>query len=147
MLKGPFGAFVCLGALVQAAPLAAQSPEEAARAALEAAPVWDGHNDVPFQLRGRFDNVIGEFDFADTLDTAREDQRAMHTDLARLEQGAVGAAAWWLAWVFVGGRVLHSAVQIGTANVRLRGLVFTVNFLAVLALWALALAASVSALH
>jgi hypothetical protein len=40
-----------------------------------------------------------------------------------------------LAWVFVAGRVLHSGVQILTRNVRLRGLVFTINFLAVLALW------------
>lgn len=47
-----------------------------------------------------------------------------------------GQAAVVLAWVFVGGRVLHSAVQILTRNVRLRGLVFTVNFLAVLGLWA-----------
>lgn len=39
------------------------------------------------------------------------------------------------AWVFVTGRVLHSAVQVLTTNIRLRGLVFTVNFLAVLALW------------
>lgn len=42
-----------------------------------------------------------------------------------------------LAWVFVIGRVLHSLVQILTGNVRLRGLVFTVNFLAVLGLWAI----------
>jgi hypothetical protein len=40
-----------------------------------------------------------------------------------------------LAWVFVAGRVLHSAVQIFTRNVRLRGVVFTINFLAVLGLW------------
>lgn len=42
-----------------------------------------------------------------------------------------------LAWIFVAGRVLHSAVQILTRNIRLRGIVFTVNFLAVLGLWAL----------
>jgi hypothetical protein len=42
-----------------------------------------------------------------------------------------------LAWIFVIGRVLHSSVQILTANVRLRGLVFTINFLAVLGLWSL----------
>ncbi|MGY1457937.1 MAPEG family protein [Luteimonas sp. A534] len=47
-----------------------------------------------------------------------------------------------LAWIFVGGRILHSAVQILTSNVRLRGLVFTVNFLAVLGLWYLLVAAS-----
>lgn len=40
-----------------------------------------------------------------------------------------------LAWVFVVGRVLHSAIQILTVNVRVRGLVFTINFLAVIGLW------------
>ncbi|MBJ6983013.1 MAPEG family protein [Luteimonas sp. MC1572] len=47
-----------------------------------------------------------------------------------------------LAWIFVAGRVLHSAVQVLTSNVRLRGLVFTVNFLAVLGLWYFVVAAS-----
>lgn len=41
----------------------------------------------------------------------------------------------WLAWTFVLGRVAHSCVQILTTNVRLRGLVFTINFLATLGLW------------
>lgn len=49
-----------------------------------------------------------------------------------------------LAWIFAGGRVLHSLVQILTRNVRLRGLVFTVNFLAVLGLWAMVLVAELS---
>lgn len=40
-----------------------------------------------------------------------------------------------LAWTFVLGRFAHSAVQIFTANVRLRGLVFSINFLAVVGLW------------
>lgn len=79
-----------------AAPLAAQTPEQVAAAALKAAPVWDGHNDVPIQLRGRFGNVIGDFDFADTSDTGAEHSggRTMHTDLARLAQGHVGAQFW-----------------------------------------------------
>lgn len=85
--------------LFLAAPLAAQTPEEVAAAALEAAPVWDGHNDVPIQLRGRFGNVIGEFDFQDTTDTGEPDgSRVMHTDLARLAQGKVGAQ-WWSVYV------------------------------------------------
>ena len=42
----------------------------------------------------------------------------------------------YLAWVFVIGRVLHSIVQIFTDNIRLRGMVFTINFVAVLAMWA-----------
>ena len=37
--------------------------------------------------------------------------------------------------VFVGGRILHSTVQILSTNIRLRGLVYTINFLAVLGLW------------
>jgi hypothetical protein len=56
-----------------------------------------------------------------------------------LLQAEAGPVAVALAWVFVAGRVLHSVVQIGTQNVRLRGLVFMVNFAAVLGLWAVVL--------
>lgn len=85
-----------IAAMALASPSAAQTPKQVAEAALRAAPVWDGHNDVPFQLRGRYLNVIGEFDFADTRDTAdpAENRRAMHTDLARLAEGRVGAQFW-----------------------------------------------------
>ena len=38
-----------------------------------------------------------------------------------------------LAWVFMIGRIVHSAVHIFTSNVRLRGVVFTINFIAVIA--------------
>lgn len=41
----------------------------------------------------------------------------------------------WLGCVFIVGRIIHSAVQILTVDIRLRGLVFTVNFVAVLAMW------------
>ncbi|WP_206861548.1 MAPEG family protein [Lysobacter changpingensis] len=51
-----------------------------------------------------------------------------------------GGLARSLAWTFVAGRVLHSLVQIPTGNVRLRGVVFTVNFLAVLGMWAVVVA-------
>ncbi|MFC0678006.1 MAPEG family protein [Lysobacter korlensis] len=47
-----------------------------------------------------------------------------------------------LAWLFVVGRILHSTVQILTGNVRLRGAVFTVNFLAVIGLWLLVVLAA-----
>ena len=52
----------------------------------------------------------------------------------------IGPVPQALAWIFVTGRVLHSLVQIPTANVRLRGVVFAINFLAVLALWAVVVA-------
>lgn len=38
------------------------------------------------------------------------------------------------AWVFVAGRVAHTAVQTLTSNVRLRGAIFTINFLGLAAL-------------
>lgn len=41
----------------------------------------------------------------------------------------------WLASIFILGRLIHSAVQIFTTNIRLRGMVFIINFVAVLAMW------------
>jgi hypothetical protein len=57
-----------------------------------------------------------------------------------LMQSGIPQAALVLAWVFVAGRVVHSLVQILTANVRLRGLVFMINFVAVLGLWGVVVA-------
>ena len=51
-------------------------------------------------------------------------------------------AAVVLAWIFVLGRILHSGVQIFTRNIQLRGIVFTVNFLAVLGLWVMVVLAA-----
>ena len=96
-------------ATVLAAPLMAQETQDgadetaapfdlalqAALAALEIAPVFDGHNDVPIQLRRRFDNQINGFDFVDTTDTGPEvSGNPMHTDLVRLQEGKVGAQYW-----------------------------------------------------
>ncbi len=69
---------------------------QAAEAALEIAPVFDGHNDVPFQLRARFDNQINQFDFNDTSNTGdtHSEGRVMHTDIPRLVEGRVGAQYW-----------------------------------------------------
>lgn len=90
-----FAATISAAVALSANPLAAQSAQEIAAEALEAAPVWDGHNDVPIQLRGRLGNVIGQFDFEDTTDTGEADgSRIMHTDLVRLARGKVGAQFW-----------------------------------------------------
>ena len=45
----------------------------------------------------------------------------------------------WLAWLFIIGRILHSLIHIMTNNIRLRGIVFTINFLAVVSMWVLLL--------
>jgi len=86
-------------ALLSAAALPARqprSPEQVAAAALAAAPVWDGHNDAPEQLRDRRQNVLGSFDFTDTTGTAdrASGTAAMQTDLKRLRAGKVGAQFW-----------------------------------------------------
>ena len=85
-------------ALISTPAMAQKSPEAIAEAALKKAPVFDGHNDVPWALRGREGNVINGFDFVDTTDTAKPDANppviAMHTDLQRLRKGHVGAQFW-----------------------------------------------------
>lgn len=82
--------------LAAAVPAQAQSPEAVAAAALDNAPVWDGHNDLPGQLRDRFRNAIDTFDFNDGVNVPpnRWGSPAMHTDLPRLAQGQVGAQFW-----------------------------------------------------
>jgi hypothetical protein len=60
-----------------------------------------------------------------------------HVACVLLLQTEASASALAVAWLFVAGRVLHSLVQILTTNIRLRGLVFTINFVAVLGLWVL----------
>ncbi|MGQ5525380.1 MAPEG family protein [Chitinimonas sp. PSY-7] len=62
-----------------------------------------------------------------------------HAACLILLQQETGYIVLVFAWVFIGGRLLHSSVQILTTNVRLRGLVFTVNFIAALGLWVMAL--------
>ncbi|WP_027467870.1 MAPEG family protein [Deefgea rivuli] len=41
----------------------------------------------------------------------------------------------WFAWLFILGRLLHCAIQIFTTNIRLRGAIFTINFVAVMCMW------------
>lgn len=79
-----------------AAPVAAQTPEQIAQQALAEAPVWDGHNDVPWQLRTRMHNEIHDFDFNDSTKapSAEGEDGAMQTDLPRLAKGKVGAQFW-----------------------------------------------------
>ena len=82
----------------------APTPEQVAMAALAAAPVWDGHNDVPEQMRDRRKDVLGDFDFRDTTRELGMDKwkdgggsgkpDPMQTDLPRLRQGKVGAQFW-----------------------------------------------------
>lgn len=53
-----------------------------------------------------------------------------------LNSAPVATVQVWLAWLFFVGRVIHSGVQIFTENIRLRGVIFSINFVAVLLMWA-----------
>lgn len=94
LLAGSLTASLIFATAASAAPH--RSPEQVAAAALAAAPVWDGHNDVPEQLRDRRKNVLAGFDFTDTTGTAdpANGNGAMHTDLKRMRAGKVGAQFW-----------------------------------------------------
>lgn len=52
-----------------------------------------------------------------------------------LMEGAITSVVVSCVWVFWIGRVLHSIVQISQPRVVPRGLVFTINFLAIVTLW------------
>ena len=49
--------------------------------------------------------------------------------------GMADSVQTFLAWTFLIGRVIHSFVHIFTNNIRLRGGIFTINFLAVFFMW------------
>ncbi|MEV5975322.1 dipeptidase [Streptomyces sp. NPDC051921] len=67
-----------------------------ARELLASAPVVDGHNDLPWALREHCGYDL------DRLDIAGDQRGALHTDLARLRAGGVGAQFWS---VYVPGRL------------------------------------------
>jgi len=64
---------------------------------LERVPLFDGHNDAPYQYRNRVGYKFGELDFYDTMQL----DNPMHTDIPRLKEGRVGAQ-WWSVYVPAG---------------------------------------------
>ncbi|WP_425428976.1 dipeptidase [Streptomyces vietnamensis] len=70
------------------AALSAADRLDEARELLASSPVVDGHNDLPWALREhvRYD--------LDRMDIAADQSASLHTDLARLRAGGVGAQFW-----------------------------------------------------
>lgn len=66
---------------------ASSSPEERARAVLARAPVIDGHNDLPWEMRQRV-----WYDFT-RIDVSKP-QPGLMTDIPRLRSGGVGGQFW-----------------------------------------------------
>lgn len=78
-----------------AAPVWAQAPTASERARVERilrrTPLIDGHNDLPWEIRQKFDRRVDRVDLAG--DTRRGPQ-PLHTDIPRLKQGGVGGQFW-----------------------------------------------------
>ncbi|MFF7989835.1 dipeptidase [Kitasatospora xanthocidica] len=68
--------------------LDSRTPLDRARALLRTAPVVDGHNDLPWAMREQAGYDLG------ALDLAADQSDRLHTDLARLAEGGVGAQFW-----------------------------------------------------
>ena len=77
----PFGC----GASAQEA--AENREQDRARRLHDEVPLIDGHNDLPYQYREEVNRRISELDIA-------ESQVGLHTDIARLREGGVGAQFW-----------------------------------------------------
>ena len=93
------GALSVAAILGRPMPVRAQEPAtpellvrlDRARAVLERVPLVDGHNDTPWQYRERAHDHLGGIDLA--ASTAELDP-PMHTDIARLRAGHLGAQFW-----------------------------------------------------
>lgn len=55
--------------------------------------------------------------------------------LALWATGMASGADLILAWIFLAGRVIHTLVQTFTTHVPLRGMVFSINFMALGVMW------------
>ena len=78
-----------------AAPALADPALDAANAVLAKAPIIDGHNDVPNQIRDLYGNDFAKFDFHNI---APADLPKIQTDIPLLKNGHVGAQ-FWSVWV------------------------------------------------
>lgn len=75
-------------------PAAAQVPARITRL-LQRAPVIDGHNDLPWEIREKYDARVESVDL--TRDTAALPQ-SLQTDIPRLRRGGVGGQ-FWSVWI------------------------------------------------
>src|SRR4051812_20312109 len=82
---------VAIAATPAAAAKPAETPEARIERVLRTSPVIDGHNDLPWEIRERYDQWRQPLDLQS--DTSRL-PAALQTDIPRLRKGHVGAQLW-----------------------------------------------------
>ncbi len=105
VLSMHFTLFLLIALSAGSTAAADQAPSKEALSAriervLDATPLIDGHNDLPWEIRDRFNNDLGKFDLgSDTSKLPlREGGVALMTDIPRLRKGHVGAQ-FWSVWI------------------------------------------------
>ena len=93
-------ALVCLVGLPLAVPAASTDYEARVERVLKQTPLIDGHNDLPWEIRDRFQSRLATFDLrSDTSKlTPPPDAAPLMTDIGRLRAGHVGGQ-FWSVWV------------------------------------------------
>lgn len=118
-ISGTVAALLLSPAMAQAQP-AIDDPAIAARVerVLSAHPVIDGHNDLPWELRDRFDSDLSKVDLAsDTaglpLPENMPDAIPLMTDIPRLRAGHVGGQFWsvWIPVSVTGPEAIEMTIE------------------------------------
>jgi membrane dipeptidase len=78
------------------------------RSLLSTAPVIDGHNDLPWEMRGRVGYDLDRLDVG-----VDQSGSGLHTDLVRLRAGGVGAQFWsvYVSTRFAGGAAVAATLE------------------------------------
>ncbi|HEX8223644.1 MAG TPA: dipeptidase [Allosphingosinicella sp.] len=87
--------FAALALGLLAAPASAQNVDQRVQRVLRQTPVIDGHNDLPWEIRDRYDFWRKPLDL--DSDTSRLEAR-LQTDLPRMKRGGVGTQ-FWSVWI------------------------------------------------
>jgi membrane dipeptidase len=106
-------------ALVALQPVTAAEPDAAAmariRQLLATTPLIDGHNDLPWEIRERFQGDLSKIDLShDTSALPRPPEAPpLATDLARLRAGLVGGQFWsvWIPVQIKGAEAVQTTIE------------------------------------
>jgi membrane dipeptidase len=106
-----------LASAVLAAPVLAQNQDYAKRIdrVLARTPLIDGHNDLPWEIRERFNNDVTAVDLS--ADTAhlplKPGEAALMTDIPRMRAGRMGAQFWsvWIPVTTVGSEAVQVTLE------------------------------------